>query len=297
MRLLLIYNSHAGHKRSGKIIDQVRDYFLKNDLDVQLMQTQYRWHGMDLLEQMDLSAFDGLIAAGGDGTLFELINGYYRNPLKKKPPIGLIPTGTGNAFARDLNLASFEWKKAINIIKSGKTKKVDVAHFKTEGKNFYYLNILGVGFVADVGSTAHHLKLFGNNAYILGVLYQMARLKSFDLTIELDGKKLERESIFVEISNTTFTGSTFLMAPRAKLNDGLLDVIIANKMSRQRLLKIFPTIFKGTHIEENEVEYIQAKSIKIQTQKPKILTPDGELMGSTPVEVNCLAQAIEVFSQ
>lgn len=296
MKLLLIYNSHAGHKRSGKIIDQVRDYFLQNNLDVQLLQTEYRWHGMDLLEQTDLSPFNGLIAAGGDGTLFEIINGYYRNPLKKKPPIGLIPTGTGNAFARDLDLRSFEWKKAVDVIKAGKTRKVDVAHFKTEGKDFYYLNILGLGFVADVSSTAHHLKLIGKNAYLLGVFYQMARLNSFELNIELDGKKLERKCMFVEVSNTTFTGSTFLMAPDAKLDDGLLDVVIANKMNRRRLLKIFPTIFKGTHILEKELEYFQVKNIKIQTNTPKILSPDGELMGSTPVEIDSLPQAIEVFS-
>lgn len=296
MKLLLIYNAHAGHKRSGKIMDEVRDYFLRLDLDVELLQTEYRWHGMDLVERANLAEYDGLLAAGGDGTLFEIINGYYRNPAKKKPPIGLIPTGTGNAFARDLELQSFEWKKAIDIIKAGKTRKTDVAHFITEGKDFYYLNILGLGFVADVSSTAHHLKAAGNNAYILGVFYQMALLNTFKLRIELDGKMLDRESIFVEVSNTTFTGSTFLMAPEAKLDDGLLDVVILNKVSRRRLLKIFPTIFKGTHILEKEVEYMKAKKIKIETDTPKILTPDGELMGSSPVEITCLQKAIEVFS-
>lgn len=295
MKLLIIYNAHAGHKRSGKILDEVRTYLLEKDLDVELLKTEYRWHGMDLVEQADLRKYDGLIAAGGDGTLFEIINGYFRNPVKKKPPIGLIPNGTGNAFARDLDLQSFEWKKAIDIIRSGKTKKVDVAHFKTEGKDYYYLNILGLGFVADVGLTAKHLKAFRNNAYVLGVFHQMAKLNTFNAKLELDGQKLERECIFVEVSNTTFTGSTFLMAPEAKIDDGLLDVVILNKVNRRRLLKLFPTIFKGTHILENEVEYIKAKKIRIETNIPKILTPDGELMGSSPVEITCLHQAIKVF--
>jgi YegS/Rv2252/BmrU family lipid kinase len=250
---------------------------------------------MDLVEQADLKKYDGLAAAGGDGTLFEVINGYYRNPAKKKPPLGLIPNGTGNAFARDLDLRTFEWKKAVDIISGGKTRKVDAARFRTEGKDYYYLNILGLGFVADVGSTAKHLKVFGNNAYIMGVFHRLAALNTFNLSIELDNQKLQRECIFVEVSNTTFTGSTFLMAPNAKIDDGLLDVVILNKINRRRLLKLFPTIFKGTHIHEKEVEYIQAKKIKIETDIPKILTPDGELMGSSPVEIECLHKAVEVF--
>ena len=86
------------------------------------------------------------------------------------------------------------------------------------------------------------------------------------------------------------------MAPEAKLDDGLLDVVILNKVNRRRLLKIFPTIFKGTHILEDEVEYFKAKKIKIETDSPKILTPDGELMGSSPVEITCLKKDIKVFS-
>jgi len=205
VKLLVIYNSQAGNKKSGKVLSEVRSYFEEKNLAADFLLTEFRWHGMDLVEQADLKKYDGIAAVGGDGTLFEVINGYYRNPLKKKPPIGLIPNGTGNAFARDLDLRTFEWKQAVDIISKGKTRKVDAARFRTEGKNYYYLNILGLGFVADVGSTAKHLKAFGNNAYIMGVFHRMAQLNTFKMNIQLDKKKLERECIFVEISNTTFT--------------------------------------------------------------------------------------------
>ena len=85
------------------------------------------------------------------------------------------------------------------------------------------------------------------------------------------------------------------MAPRAKIDDGLLDVIIAAKLSRVRLLKCFPKIFTGEHVNLKEVETFQAKHIKIESATPKVLTPDGELMGITPVEIECLPQAIEVY--
>jgi diacylglycerol kinase (ATP) len=98
----------------------------------------------------------------------------------------------------------------------------------------------------------------------------------------------------VEISNTRYTAN-FLMAPRALIDDGLLDITIAKKLSRRRLLQCFPKIFTGEHIYLPEVETYQARSIKITSQKPKVLSPDGELIGITPVEVECLKQAIEVY--
>jgi len=295
MKLLIIYNTHAGHKRSGKIRSAIQSALTQKELSADILVTERRWHGMDLVEQADLSIYQGVIANGGDGTLFEVINGYFRNPGDNKPPIGLIPTGTGNAFARDLGLLGFEWRKALNLIANKQKRSVDVARFKTGGKDFYYLNILGLGFVADVSATAHHLKRFGDSAYILGVFYQTALLNSFTLTIEIDNQKLVRENIFVEVSNTRYTGSNFLMAPNAEIDDGLLDVVLLNKVTRRRLLKLFPTIFKGTHIFEDEVESFKARKIRIETNRPKILTPDGELMGSSPVEIECLHRAIDVF--
>jgi diacylglycerol kinase (ATP) len=85
------------------------------------------------------------------------------------------------------------------------------------------------------------------------------------------------------------------MAPRARIDDGLLDVTLLGRMSRRRLLKCFPLIFTGEHLKLPEVETFQARSIRITTETPKVLTPDGELEGSTPVEVECLKQEIEVL--
>jgi len=119
-------------------------------------------------------------------------------------------------------------------------------------------------------------------------------LSTDKLSIEIDGQKLEKECTFVEISNTRYTAN-FLMAPNAITDDGLLDVTIAKKLNRRRLLKCFPKIFTGEHVLMPEIETYQAKSIKISTSKPKVLSPDGELIGSTPVEIECLHQTIEVY--
>ncbi len=294
MKLLLIYNTHAGHKRAKKMLPEVESLFNEKGVKFDLSLTDYPEHARDIARNTQFDLYDGIVAAGGDGTLFEVINGYFQNQGKTKIPLGVIPVGTGNAFARDLDLDSNRLEEAVEIIHLGKTRKVDVGLFHTHGQDYYFLNIMGLGFVADVTKTAFKLKALGNIAYTIGVLYRTVFLKAFHLKIEADGKKMEQENIFVEVSNTTYT-SNFLMAPNAKIDDGLLDITLLRKITRRRLLQCFPKIFTGEHILFEEVEQFKAKKISIETETPKIITPDGELVGISPVKVECLHQAVEVF--
>ena len=294
MKILLVFNPNAGHGHAGKMLSQVEKALNDHKIEFDLQLTRFPGHGVEIIRNADLNIYDGVVAAGGDGTLFEVINGYFQNPAEVRIPIGILPIGTGNAFARDLELDSSTWTEAIKIIASQKTRKVDVGKFHSNEQDYYFLNILGMGFVADVIKIAQKLKVFGNFSYTLGVLIRTIFLSADTLSIEIDGQNLERECTFVEISNTRYT-SNFLMAPAAIIDDGLLDVTIANKLNRRRLLKCFPKIFTGEHVLMPEIESLKAKSIKIVSKKAKVLSPDGELFGTTPVEVECLKQKIEVY--
>ncbi len=294
MKILLIYNPQAGHKRAKKLLPYVEAEFNRKNVQFDLRLTDYPEHGIEIAREANFNEYDGIVAAGGDGTLFEVINGYYQNESNKRIPLGVLPVGTGNAFARDMELDNKKWQEAIGIISRNKPKKVDVGHFKSHGQNYYYLNILGLGFVADVTKTAHRLKIFGNISYTFGVFYQIIILNTYHLFIEVDGQKLEQENIFVEISNTRYTAN-FFMAPEAKIDDGLLDVTLLKKTTRRNLLKSFPKIFTGEHVFLDVVDTFQAMKISISTDTPKVLTPDGELVGITPVEIRCLQQDVEVF--
>lgn len=294
MKVLLVYNLSAAHKRAKKILPEVEACFNENNIEFDLRFTDYPEHAIEIVRETNFDRYDGLVAAGGDGTLYEVINGYFQNPSQAKIPLGVLPIGTGNAFARDLFPDSSNWREAIEIINLKKPRKVDVGRFRTHGQEYYFLNIMGLGFVADVTKTAHRLKLLGNFSYTLGVLYRTLFLKSHHLKIEIDEKIIEQENIFVEVSNTRYT-SNFLMAPNAKIDDGLLDVTLVRKITRRRLIQCFPKIFTGEHIYFDEVEQYQARKIKIVTETPKVLTPDGELVGITPVDVECLKQSVDVF--
>ncbi|MFA4839234.1 MAG: diacylglycerol kinase family protein [Candidatus Neomarinimicrobiota bacterium] len=294
MKILVVYNPQAAHRRAEKILPEVEAFFKEIGIDAEFRLTTHKGNGTEIVRDADFEPYDGIVAAGGDGTLFEFVNGYFRNPSQKRIPLGILPIGTGNAIYRDLNPDAVDWREAIRVIALNKLRKVDVGRILTQGENFYFLNIVGLGFVADVNAVAQKLKVFGNVSYTLGVLQQTIFLKSTPMRIELDGQMLERDAIFVEISNTRWT-SNFLMAPKAEIDDGKLDVTIANKLGRIRLLKCFPKIFTGEHVHLKEIESIQAKHIRIETDVPKVLTPDGELLGATPIEVDCLHQALEVF--
>ncbi|MEW6654140.1 MAG: diacylglycerol kinase family protein, partial [Bacteroidota bacterium] len=252
-------------------------------------------HATEIIANLKLEDYDALAVAGGDGTLFETINGYFKNKSEKKIPIGVIPIGRGNAFARDINLYPERWKDAIAAIISGKTKLVDVGLFKTKSNQFYFANILGFGFVTDVAKTAFTFRALGHLSYILGVLFRTISFKSYSLKIEIDSKIYERDNVFAEISNTRYTGKDFLMAPTAVIDDGLLDITLLNKLSRVRILQALPKIFTGDHVKMKEVECFKSKHIRIETTPNKMLTPDGQLMESTPIEIECKQKALEVF--
>ena len=294
MRVLLVHNPTAGHGRAGRILTELKQVCSDLGLDVDLRPTERPGHATEIIGAEKLEAYDGVIATGGDGTVFESVNGLFRNPAGPAVPLGVLPMGTGNSFSRDLGLERGQVQEALEVVARGDTRKVDVGHCRTENRELHYLNILGLGFVSDVTETASKLKLLGNLSYTLGVVYRTAFLATSRLEIEIDGRKIERDATFLEISNSRYTAD-FLMAPEAEIDDGLLDITLLGKISRRRLLRLFPTVFRGEHTRYAEVETFRARNITVVSDQPKILTPDGELVGTTPMEVTCLHRALEVF--
>lgn len=295
-KILLVFNPHAGSKRAKRLLKPILDALKSLHFAVDLRLTRFPQDAVGIVRNAKLSDYDVLVIAGGDGTLFEVLNGLFRREDRAKIPIAILPVGTGNAFARDIGLEMGEWKKAIQLIKDFNKRSVDIGCFNTAGEDHYFGNILGVGFVADVTKTAYRLKWLGNIAYTLGVLWRVLFLKPYSVVIEADGKEIVRNNIFIEISNTRYT-SNFLMAPNAKPDDGLLDITILIPIGRLRLLKLFPKVFTGEHIHLKEVETFRASKLTLKSKPTKVLTPDGELLGLTPIEVRCLPKAIEVISK
>jgi len=294
LKLLLIFNPHAANGRAARLLPRIQAC-LEQFSELETLPTAYAGHARKLVSGSNLATFDGLIAAGGDGTLFEVLNGLYQHEREERVPLGLVPVGTGNAFARELGLLPGDWKKGIDIIAEGKLRPLDVGRVETNSEIFYFLNIIGLGFPVDAMTTAKKLKMFGNSAYTIAVIREIFRLKSYRLIIEINGKYIEERNVFVEISNTRYTGTSFLIAPHARVDDGLLDVTLVRELPRMRLLRLFPTIYSGRHVDFAEVSTCTASTIKIISPENCLLAPDGELYGETPVTVTCLRKDLEFF--
>ena len=295
MRLLLVFNPHAAAGRAAGLLGPLRRA-LRRFADVEIHVTNGPGEATDMVSGADLSRCDGVLAGGGDGTLFEVLNGLYAHAPSARPPLGVIPVGTGNAFARDLGLAPGDWEKGVELVEAGATRAFDVGEVEWPAGSYRFLNIVGAGLPVDVMHFTDRLKILGRSAYTFGTLLKAMQMRCYPLRLELDRRVVERDCLFVEIANTRYTGTSFLIAPGAEPDDGLLDVILVSRLARRRVLQLFPSVYEGRHVEYEEVETFRAREIRIASEKPIGLAPDGELRGETPVTIRCGHRELAVFA-
>lgn len=295
MKVLILINPNAGGGKSIRYIDDIKSLFTKYDIEFKLLVTNDLIQLNSELNEVDFGKYDGLIVAGGDGTFFNVLNQFMRLPNRPEIPFGVLPIGTGNSFSRDIIDGEASLEDFVRIIKDGHTRRIDLAKVESPQEAFYFANMMGFGFITDVSATAARLKMFKKMSYTLGVLYNTILLNTFNLRITIDGEAHNWKNVFVILSNSKYTGGNYLIAPRAKLDDGKLDLIIVNKLKRLHLLQTFPKIFDGSHVDTEYVDYIQAKEIELEADVNKTLSPDGEVYGKFPVTVSCVPGALLVF--
>lgn len=291
----MVFNPHAAVGRAARLLPALRAA-LQQFATLDVLETRGPGDAVERVAHADLAGCDGLLAAGGDGTLFEVLNGLYAQPAERRVPLGVVPVGTGNAFARDLGLRPGDWEKGVGIVRACRQRRVDVGQVTYEGGAYHFLNIVGAGLPVDAMRTAERLKLLGKSAYSVAALWRAMMLQNYPLRLEVDGEVIEQEALFVEISNSRYTGTSFLMAPAAALDDGLLDVTVLRRLSRRRLLRLFPTIYHGRHVEYAEVLTRRARCVRLLAPPGLQLAPDGEIRGSTPAMVECLHRDLSIFA-
>ena len=242
---------------------------------------------------MDLTKFDAIIVIGGDGTINEAVNGLIRSGKSHYLPLGLIPSGSGNAFASDLNLNSID--QAVENILKFNLMDIDVMKINYNNSITYSINILGWGMASRVNKIAEKLRIFGGIRYTIASIFCILFLKPKPMDINIDDISIKCKGLFFLALNTIHTGKGMRMAPNAKLNDGLLDFIYFENASRWNVFQIFLKIFSGNHIYCKGVEYIQGKEFSINTYGDS-LNIDGENYGVTPVMVRLMRNKLKIFN-
>ena len=294
MKFVLTVNPHGGTKKGPQLLKKVKPIFDAAEAELFIIETTFAGHAQELANQLDLSAYDGFIGIGGDGTLHEITNGMLSRYDGNKIPIGIIPGGSGNSYMHDLNLT--DPLKAARAIINGKTRALDTAKVEVNHIIKYSNNMIGWGLVTDVGNQAEHFRWLGTNRYTILSVVEVLRHKSRPATLIMDDKKIEDEFIFIIACNSIHVGKGMKMAPKARLDDGLIDlIVIRSGVSRTRLLQVLPKLFDGSHINEPELEYYQTSQFSLIPETDEILNIDGEIMGSTPIQVNVIPKAFEMF--
>lgn len=293
MKALCIYNPNAGGGKAGKQLQYIKQLLIKYQIDTDFLITKYAHHGTELVQNADLSVYDVLIVTGGDGSFFDVLNAYMNQTIKI--PVGIIPVGTGNSLSKDISLKADNPEDFVKIIARKKTVFFDVGKLETGNATYYFANMAGFGFTTDVTLTGIKYKFLGAFAYTLGVLLNVIKLKSYPLQLILNGKTYEIENTYVTISNSKYAGGKMLLAPKAKVDDALLDVVLVNKVGRLRLLKTFSKIFNGSYIASPFVDYYQVKEVEFRSSHHKVVSPDGEILGSLPLKVSVVHRAVEMI--
>ena len=294
MKFIITVNPHGGKKLGPRLLNRVKPLFEAKDIELFVVETTFAGHAKELANQLNITEYDGFIGIGGDGTLHEIINGMLSRHDGRKIPIGIIPGGSGNSYMHDLQLT--DPLKAAKAIINGKTRALDTAKVEVNHIIKYSNNMIGWGLVTDVGNQAEHFRWLGTNRYTILSVVEVLRHKSRPATLIMDDKKIEDEFTFIIACNSIHVGKGMKMAPKARLDDGLIDlIVIRSGVSRTRLLQVLPKLFDGSHINEPELEYYQTSQFSLIPETDEILNIDGEIMGSTPIKVEMISNAFDMF--
>lgn len=235
---------------------------------------------------------DTIVAAGGDGTIRTVAQSLVGSPLR----LGVIPIGTHNNFARCLGLPH-DLLAALEVIASGEERSIEVGRIGDE----YFLEAAGVGLFADA------IEAFGAKEPRRNEIWRVLKallpiwwnLRSDRLMLRLDGVTHEEEAIMVSVSNTAYLGAAMPIAPDARMDDGLLDVVIVGAMSRWELLTFPFALFSKKHLAWSNVHHARVRTIDIRrkrrARKPLLVHADDHIVSATPVHIEVVPNALRVL--
>ena len=239
--------------------------------------TVYPGHAIDLAKQSE--GYDVVIAMGGDGTVHEVMNGLMQIPEEKRPILGVVPVGSGNDFAHSIK-ASTTPTEALKRAINGEPSTVDLGLMTDQhGRKEYFDNTLGIGFGAIVTIRSHQLPILRGFLMYLTAVIQTIILdhNPIKMQIESDNEKWEQKAIYLILCNGPREGGGFLVAPEAKLDDGILHYAMITDVSRPMMFRIVPEVMNGTHGRFKQVKMGTCKKFTLTADRPLYIHADGEI--------------------
>ena len=292
MRALLVHNPTAGGGRAGRLVAEVVERLAAGGVEPERHETRS-------LEDARLAAceaagsFDAVVAMGGDGTVGACAAGLAAMP-GARAALGVVPAGGGNDAARSLGLPPDDPLAAAGMLARLRRRPADLATVAGRA----YLNVAGAGFDSEVNRIANQrLGWAGNRPrYVGAVLAELVvgRVAAFELA--LDGRSAPLRGWLVAVANGPSYGGGMRVAPRASLDDGLLEVVVIHEIGKLEFLRTFPKVFSGRHVEHPAVAVHRAARVDLDADRTLAVYADGEPAGTLPATFEVRPAAITVLA-
>ncbi|NNF51038.1 MAG: diacylglycerol kinase family lipid kinase [Gammaproteobacteria bacterium] len=276
----LIINPAAGRGRAGRLGSRIADA-----LSLESKHIAESKRPGDVKRLVGSFLNQGCIkvaVAGGDGTIFEAVNGLIE--AGHVAALGIIPVGTGNDFIKAAGIP-LTWRDACALVLSGRVRSVDVGRCN----DMYFANGVGIGLDAEINHTAQGLSWFrGPMIYLAAALRTLAGgISAPEVSIAFDDGELVQRVTLVAVSNGSCFGGLFHIAPDASICDGSLDLVIADHVTRSKALRLIPKVIRGKHLNDPAVRYLQTRKVRIRSDHALPVQIDGELIkgGLTDLDI------------
>ena len=278
---LAIVNPAAGNGRCRRFSHATLGRVRRLGIDLVVFETTRRGEASEIARKAYREGFRNFLAVGGDGTSFEVLNGLFPEAGNHggRIALGFLPLGTGNSFLRDFTTQGLE--HTLQALRQKRRRACDVIRLRHAKGELYFINLLSLGFPADVGETANReFKSWGELGYIFAVFKRLMGLKHLPFAHRLDGAEEwnVEPALFLSFSNSKFTGGKMMIAPQADPTDGLIEYVRWAPVGRLNLLKNFSGLFTGKHIEHPLASRAGAKRVEFRLDGPVNLMVDGEIL-------------------
>lgn len=286
--ILIVQNPLAGSYKDDSKIKVLTDRLTQADIQWTLDISMYNNYLEDKYKDITVLPYTDIICCGGDGTLNSVINAFKRHDVT----ICIYPIGSANDFYAKAG-GERDFNAIIERIINDEHQWIDIG--EVNGRRF--INNAGIGLDAEtlkIVDKVRKLKI-KKQAYKISAAIELMLFKAVHGKFTIDGLSFERDFMIATISNGTFFGGGMKISPYSELDDGYLEVVLLKKTSRIHMLKLFAMIYEGKHVGDRDVEIFSGKSIKIETEKPMTYHCEGELGGTTPLEIKVIEKGLRII--
>jgi diacylglycerol kinase (ATP) len=292
---LAVVNPAAGGGRCRKLFGPALDRLRTGGIELEAVETSAPGQATSLVRDAYSQGYRKFIAVGGDGTSYEVVNGLFPSQTMEPVTLAFLPLGTGNSFLRDFSDRGVEF--AIEALLARRSLPCDVLRLTHRAGVLHYINLLSMGFSADVATLrARRFSGWGEVGYQSSIFISLARFRRRPFPLRVDGALEidQRPCLFLTFSNSKFTGGTMMIAPKAEVNDGLIEFVRWGPIGRLGLIRNLPTLYDGTHINHPLAERRATKRIDFELSAPVDVMVDGEVLTLHCQRLDVLPSALNV---